>query len=105
MARSTLVKQPPAAEAENPGSNGLRLRRVRTGEVLCLFTRQQVVGPAGRNARPLDHPLGHRQQQGDEAQKHQLCMTPSSVSIYLEVQLTFVQEASITCSHLQTDQK
>jgi hypothetical protein len=31
--------------------------------------------PVFRDACPLDHPLEHRQQQGDEPQKHQLCIT------------------------------
>jgi hypothetical protein len=67
--RSTLGKQPPAAEGENLSSNSMRLH---------LLAGQHVVGPAGRNTRLLDHPLRNRQQQGDEPQEHELCITPKS---------------------------
>lgn len=41
------------------------------------LARQHVLRPAGRDARPLDRLLERRHQQGDEPQKHQLCITPT----------------------------
>lgn len=53
--------------------------RSRSLVVPRSLARQHVVCPAGRNACPLDRPLQHREQQGDEPQKHQLCNnTPES---------------------------
>jgi hypothetical protein len=43
-----------------------------------------VERPGGADAGLLDHPLEHREQQGDEAQKHELCIAAKerSCSLY-----------------------
>lgn len=51
----------------------MRLRGAQLGLFPCAMAWEHVDGPHWRNADPLDHPLGHSQQQGDEPQKHQLC--------------------------------
>ena len=70
-----FTEQPPPDPAKDPGSNEMLL-----GGASLHFQPlawQHVVRPSGRDACPLDHPLEHRQQQGDEPQKHQLCIAPS----------------------------
>ena len=70
-----FTEQPPPDPAKDPGSNEMLL-----GGASLHFQPlawQHVVRPSGGDACPLDHPLEHRQQQGDEPQKHQLCIAPS----------------------------
>jgi hypothetical protein len=72
---ATFTEQPPPDPAKDPGSSEMLLG----GASLHIqpLAWQHVVRPSGRDACPLDHPLEHRQQQGDEPQKHQLCITQS----------------------------
>jgi hypothetical protein len=73
---ATFTEQPPADLPNDPGSNEMFLGGVNlTSLHIPPLAWQHVVRPAGRDACPLDHPLEHRQQQGDEPQKHQLCIT------------------------------
>jgi len=70
-----FTEQPPPDPAKDPGSNEMLL-----GGASLHFQPlawQHVVRPSGRDACLLDHPLEHRQQQGDEPQKHQLCIAQS----------------------------
>jgi hypothetical protein len=72
---STFTQQPPTDPAKGPDSNEMLCGGSLTGLLIWLLAWQHVECPVFRDACPLDHPLEHRQQQGDEPQKHQLCIT------------------------------
>ena len=72
---AAFTEQPPPDPAKDPGSSEM-LRGSASLHIQPLAW-QHVVRPSGGDACPLDHPLEHRQQQGDEPQKHQLCIAQS----------------------------
>jgi len=57
----------------------MSLRGAQLFLFLSVMAWEHVDGPLWRNAGPLDHPLGHRQEQGDEPQKHQFCKIASVI--------------------------
>jgi len=81
LAEPGLGSSPALAEHPCPADPGEDLGGGKTRGDPCRLViprplaRQHVVRPAGRDAHPLDRPLERRHQQGDEPQKHQLCIT------------------------------
>jgi hypothetical protein len=71
-----ITEQPPPDPHEDPGSREMLL--CCASLLFWSLAWQHVVCPTGRNARPLNTPLEHRQQQGDEPEKHQFCVTPNT---------------------------
>ena len=61
----------------------MRLRGAQLGLLLGVTAWEHVDAPLLWNARPLHHSLEHRQQQGDEPQKHQLCKIENSIGYIL----------------------
>jgi len=57
----------------------MRLRGAQLSLLLGVTAWEHVDAPLLWNARPLHHSLEHRQQQGDEPQKHQLCKIENSI--------------------------
>jgi len=74
---NACTQQPPTDPAKgSPDSNEMLLGGMSpTGVLIWLLAWQHVECPSFRDACLLDAPLEHRQQQGDEPQKHQLCIT------------------------------
>lgn len=73
--RGSITEQTPPDSANDVGRNRMLLGGLH---LLLPLAWQHVDCPARTNAGVLDHPLEHRQQQGDEPKKHQLCSTPKN---------------------------